>query len=40
VAFTYCFKEWKEGFNICLKILPGLDKEYLGAELPTEGLRV
>jgi hypothetical protein len=40
VAFTYCLKDWKEGFDICLKILAGPDKDYLRAELPTEGLRV
>jgi hypothetical protein len=32
--------DWKEGFDICMKILPGPDKDYLRAGLPTEGLRV
>jgi len=27
VAFTYCLKDWKEGFDICVKILLGPDKD-------------
>jgi hypothetical protein len=40
VAFTYYLKDWVEVFDICLKILPGPDKDSLRAELRTEGFRV